>query len=529
MPGLVPDSQLPSPVGERTAAANLGADLDTAAGRDPAKIAVVRADGSDPVSYAQLLEHATRLTAQLRQAGIKRGDRVALAAGNSWQHVAAWYAVLRSGALAVDLNIIVSTEQWQQMLTDCEPSAIIADDRYRAGAEQAAAATAAALDATIPVWRSAPAGDPADLGTLGSLGAVEPVLPGDPAVIAYTSGTTGLPKGVVHSHGGLRRELNELGAAMGYDSSWTLYTALPMFSLHGYLPSVVMSVRCGGSIVVSDKFRAAEFAAASRRWPITYTTLSSPMVPSLIALGPDEEPDFSSFQLISCGGAPLHPEVNAAFTERFGVRLTQGYGLTEVMGTFVMDIDGTAPWGASGRCYPRSAPPVRIQDDNGQPLPAGEPGEIAFRAENALLRYWPDIPAHDGPGSWFPTGDVGKIDPNGYLYLLDRKKDVILRGGFTLYSAEIERVLTEERELVAEATVIAVPDARVGEVPAAYVVLQDGISPDGVPEQLQAVVRRRLGGLKVPERVIITRYEWLPRNAIGKVQKNQLRAQAAKH
>jgi long-chain acyl-CoA synthetase len=511
----------------RTAAANLGADLDISAGRDPAKIAIIRGDESDPVSHAQLLEHATRLTAQLRRAGIKRGDRVAMAVGNSWHHVAAWYAVLRSGALAVDLNIIVSAEQWQQMLTDCHPSGIITDDRYRASAEQVAAAAEAALGVTIPVWSAAPGADQVDLSTLGDMGAVEPVRPDDPAVIAYTSGTTGLPKGVVHSHGGLRRELDELGRAVGYDSSWTIYTALPMFALHGYLPTVAMSVRCGGTIVVSDKFRAPEFAAVSRRWPLQYTILASPMLPSIIALGSDEEPDFSSFRLISCGGAPLHPETHAAFTERFGVRLTQGYGLTEVMGTFVMDIDGTAPQGASGRCYPLSSPPVRVQDDVGRPVPSGKPGEIAFRAENSLLRYWPDIPAHDGPGSWFPTGDVGTIDENGYLYLLDRKKDVILRGGFTLYSAEIERVLIEEQDLVAEATVIGIPDPRVGEVPAAYVVLRDGVRPDGVPEQLRATVRRRLGGLKVPELVVIASYDSLPRNAMGKVQKNKLRAQAA--
>ncbi|MBL7496645.1 acyl--CoA ligase [Frankia sp. CNm7] len=514
----------------RDAAANVAADLDAAALRGPAATAVVRADGSDSVSYAQLHAHVVRIAILLRQAGVRRGDRVAIIQGNSWQHLASWFAILRCGALAVDLNIVVSDEQWRQMMTDCQPVGILTDDDYRTGAVTAAAAAAASLGVTIPVWTAADAAaDPglADgASDLDGLGALEPVHPSDPAVIAYTSGTTGLPKGVVHSHGALRKELDLLTSAMGYDPSWAVYVAIPLFSLHGFLPQAAMSIRCGGTLIMAAKFDPREFAAASRRWSITYTTLSSPMIPAILALPADERPDLTGVRFISCGGAPLHPELRAAFTERFGVRLTEGYGLTEVMGAFVMNIDGTAPPGASGRCYSLGpAPGMRIQDDAGHPVPIGEIGEIAFRAEHALLGYWPDIPAHDGPGSWFPTGDVGRLDWDGYLYLLDRKKDVILRGGFTLYSAEIERVLLEER-VVREATVIGVPDPRVGEMPVAFVVLQEGATADGTAETLRATVRQRLGPLKTPERVLLVTFESLPRNALGKVQKNELRARA---
>jgi acyl-CoA synthetase (AMP-forming)/AMP-acid ligase II len=159
-------------------------------------------------------------------------------------------------------------------------------------------------------------------------------------------------------------------------------------------------------------------------------------------------------------------------------------------------------------------------------LPRGEAGEIAFHRSKAAIGYWPDQSALPAGADWFPTGDIGKLDEDGYLYLLDRKKDVILRGGFTIYSAEIERVLTEDLA-VSEATVIGIPDERVGEVPVAYVVLGEHCAPAGEAARLQAVVRQRLGGLKALDAVIISTYGELPRNALHKVIKADLRARHA--
>jgi acyl-CoA synthetase (AMP-forming)/AMP-acid ligase II len=214
--------------------------------------------------------------------------------------------------------------------------------------------------------------------------------------------------------------------------------------------------------------------------------------------------------------------VRSELEHDLGVRITEGYGLTEVLGAFVMNIDGQAPYGASGRCYPlHSNETVRIQDDEGSPVPIGTPGEIAFHRSKTTVGYWPHRDTVD-VDAWFPTGDIGRLDHEGFLFLLDRKKDVILRGGFTIYSAEIERVLAEELT-VREAIVVGVPHERVGEIPVAYVVLEDGMDATAESERLALMVRSRLGPLKGVEEVVVVQAADLPRNALGKVVKQELR------
>jgi long-chain acyl-CoA synthetase len=498
-----------------TSAANVAADLDAAAIRTPDKIAVVRADDSDKVTFSELLAAAQRLAALLREAGVRKGDRVAILQGNSWHHVAAWYAVLRCGAICVDLNVALSPEQWRQTLSDCTPAGVITDSAYLEVIAQACAD----LDSgphSVAVWTMADADD------MTGSSPVEPVMDSDVALIAYTSGTTGLPKGVMHTHRGVADEVSLLIEACGFAGDWVTYVAIPLFSMHGYLPQVAVSVRVSATVLMAAKFDALEFADASRRYAISYTTLSSPMLPSILALPEHRRPDLSSIKILSCGGSPLGPQVRKEIEHDLGVRITEGYGMTEVLGAFVMNIDGQAPYGASGRCYPlNSDTTIRIQDDEGSPVPLGTPGEIAFHRSKTMVGYWPHRDA-DASDAWFPTGDIGRLDHDGFLFLLDRKKDVILRGGFTIYSAEIERVLAEELT-VREAIVVGVPHERVGEVPVAYVVLEDGIDHSSEARRLESMVRERLGALKSVEEVVVVQAAELPRNALGKVVKQELR------
>jgi acyl-CoA synthetase (AMP-forming)/AMP-acid ligase II len=494
---------------------NVAGDLEAAALRLVGKAAIVSADGIHAVSYQQLQQAVERISAFLDQRGVRPGDRVAILQSNSWEHIASWYAIVRIGGVCVDLNVAASSEQWARMLDDCSPRGVLVDDSRLTAA---AAAIVATTDG-VQLWLVTDA--------VNQQVATPPFYDAaatDIALIAYTSGTTGLPKGVMHSHGGVRAEIDLLIETCGYEEHWTSYVAIPLFSMHGYLPQVAVVCTVGGTVIVAGKFDPHEFAAASHRHKIAYTTLASPMLPSLCALPADERPDLRGIKTMSCGGAPLHPDARAELERALGVHLTQGYGLTEILGAFVMDIDGTAPYGASGRVYPAGFhDTLRIQDDEGAPLPRGEAGEIAFHRTRATVGYWPDQPAIPAGSSWFPTGDIGKLDDDGYLYLLDRKKDVILRGGFTIYSAEIERVLMED-PAVTEATVIGVPDERVGEVPVAYVVLDEKTDEAGQASRLKAVVRQRLGGLKALDWVVLTQFEELPRNALRKVIKADLRA-----
>ena len=350
-----------------------------------------------------------------------------------------------------------------------------------------------------------------------------PRLADDPALLAYTSGTTGLPKGVVHTHRAVVAQLDLLRDVCGFGPSSSTYVSTPMFAMHGYLSQVAHTLHVGGTVIIDDKFDARRMAAASRAYDITYTVLSSPMPPRILELPVDERPDFTSTKMVSCGGAPLTPEVREEFETTFDVRLTQGYASTEVLGAFVMDIEGTAPWGAAGAVYPEGVEVVRILDDDGCPVARGVEGEIAFHRDYTTAAYWqrPEETAAAFVGEvWFATGDIGKLSEDGFLFVLDRKTDMIIRGGFNIYSAEIERVLSEHPD-VREAVVVGAPHPRLGEVPVAFVV---PARPEVRADDLRAYTLERLGKLKGAESVHLVEYDDLPRSAIGKVQKPVLRA-----
>jgi fatty-acyl-CoA synthase len=287
---------------------------------------------------------------------------------------------------------------------------------------------------------------------------------------------------------------------------------------------VATTLHVGATAFLADKFDPVAFAKASNSYSISYTTLSTAMVSRLLAEAEGGQLDLSHLKLLSCGGAPLHPELAAKFHRTTGVRLTEGYGMTEMIGALVMDLKGDAPSGSSGRIYPQGVEVLRVLDDADNPVGPDEIGEVGVHEDFVAKRYWPADRVNLAGGHWFRTGDVGRIDREGFLYLVDRKKDVIIRGGFNIYSAEIERVLVADSR-VAEAAVIGVPDPRVGEVPIAYVVLADGFSNDAVKDLLADVVQI-LGRLKRLETIYAVASDELPRNALGKIQKHVLRTTA---
>jgi long-chain acyl-CoA synthetase len=465
-------------------------------------------------SYAELVKLVRQAGARLYTLGVRPGDRVGIAAGSTPEHVANWYAVLGLGAISVELNFLLADAEWDRILTNCTPAVALCEERFlsRLRAVAAPETRVESIATTQPAPNSA-AWSPT------------PAQGSDPAVIAYTSGTTGLPKGVVHTHGAIKAQLTLLEREVGYDASWVVYQSTPLFSLPGFLPQVATTLHVGATAFLADKFDPVAFAEASLRYPISYTVLSSPMVPRLLAEVERGQSDLSHLKVLSCGGAPLHPEVAAEFHRVAGVRLTEGYAMTEMIGAFVMDLDGEAPWEASGRVYPQGVEVLCVLDDAGEPVADGGIGELAVHADYVAKRYWPNSNLDLAGGHWFRTGDIGRIDDDGFLFLLDRKKDVIIRGGFNIYSAEIERVLVADRR-VEEATVVGVPDPRVGEVPVGYVVLAGDV-PSASVEGLLADVTEVLGRLKRPEALYVVKSDELPRNALGKVQKGVLRTTAA--
>jgi long-chain acyl-CoA synthetase len=497
---------------------NVAGHLDRAAAERPQHPAVILDGGASFWTYAQLNRRASQVVADLRSSGVVEGDRVALFLTNSGDHVAAWFAVTKLGAIVVDVNILLGDEEWAYTLDDCTPSvAIIAAPL----AERVSALcvprniTAVLADHFGPaVQSSEPASGRHD---------------DDAAVIAYTSGTTGRPKGVVHCHGRLNLHIDLMAEVLSTTGDDVMITFLPLFPLHAFLCQAALAVAKQATLIVMERYDPVVLAGISQRYPISSGTLVPAIVTSLLALSPEERPAFVPGSRFNVGGAPLHPATKDEFESVFGVTLLQGFGSTEVMGAVAMErADHRAPWGSCGSLWPglEEGKLVRVVDDDGLDVPAGEVGEFTVHRSRSMVAYW-NAPAltQDAflDGEWFRMGDLGRIDEDGFVYLLDRKKDMIIRGGFNIFCAEIERVLTEH-EAVAEVAVVGVPHDRLGEVPKAFVVLSPAAKPsDDLAGALAAEVRRRLGPLKVPAEIEFAAPQSLPRNAMGKILKRELR------
>jgi acyl-CoA synthetase (AMP-forming)/AMP-acid ligase II len=476
-------------------------------------------DGDASWSYQRLGAEAGAVASWLLDRGVQPGDRVVLLMGSWPEHVAAWYGILAAGAVVVDVNYIVQDEEWRYVLHDSEPTAIVGGAPFRERLDPLATEAGA-----VPVLWAESCGrgwpDHAEVP-------LHPVGRGsdDLAVIAYTSGTTGLPKGVMHTHGKIDGQLDLLADVQGYRAGDVLYQAIPLFALPGYLPLVASATRAGAAVFLADRFDAAGLSRASRRFDFTYLTLSAPMLDAIMRLPEHEQPVFPALRLLTAGGAPLQPEIRARFEALVGVPVSQGYGMTEMLGVLVADYEGDAPWGSCGRVRPLGSRDFVVLDDDDTPLGADEVGEFAVHRSCVMAGYWrrPDLYAEQFTGDWFRTGDIGKVDAAGYVFVLDRKKDVIIRGGFNIYSAEIERVLSEHAA-VAEATVVGAPDERLGEVPVAFIVPRDPTcDTDELAEELLSVTGARLGSLKTPTWIRVVDADDLPRNALRKVQKRELR------
>ena len=508
---------------------NIAADLDRAAQHWGDRAALFFGDGS--WTFGALDARASEIAAGLEGAGVQPGDRVLIVMGNEAEHVAAWYGIGKAGALPVDLNFVLGDEEWAAIVEDCRPAAVLAGGEY-------AARLAALPPLQGPDLRLWATGDGTETAApLAGLGTGAPRRPAveragsDPAVIAYTSGTTGRPKGVVHDHDRLYHHLDVCREALGYSPDDVVVNLLPLFPLHAFLAQAGLCVHAGCPLVLLGRFDPAVLAAESRRHRLTTGTFVPAIVVALLALPPEARPQFVPGSCFNIGGAPLPPEVRDRFETTFGVTLLQGYGSTEVMGAIAMERpDRRAPWGACGQLFPRLDGLVRVVDDNGNDVEPGGVGEFAVHASRALVRYWGDDAATKEAfldGEWYRMGDLGRIDEDGFVSVVDRCKDMIIRGGFNIYSAEIERVL-HEHPAVAEATVVGVPDERLGEVPVAYVVTRPVVDASpALAETLRATVAGRLGPLKTLASVEFVTAGDLPRNAMGKVLKRELRARLA--
>jgi long-chain acyl-CoA synthetase len=483
--------------------ANLAGILG-APGRDPGATALIH-EGSR-VSYAGLDSLAADAAAALLARGVALGDRVALVLPNAPAFVAAHFGTLRIGAVAVPLNVLLREREIEERLDRISPAALVVDGERAATLGPLAARRGIALVRADEPGGSAPAPPPAERG------------PSDPAVILFTSGTSGLSKAAVLTHGSIAAAARNAADALGFGPDDVVLGAAPFSHVLGQSTGLVATLATGGTVAIVPRFDPGQTLATMVE---TGTTVLLGVPTMCIALcdaaaGADALPPL---RIAHVGGAPVPVEVTRAFERTFGAAVHEGYGLTEVSGiatTYRLGEPRTA--GAVGR--PLGDTELRlVSPGGGEPAP-GEVGEVRFRGSSVIPGYWQGSGEPLAPVSadgWLATGDVGYVDADGYLHLVDRLKELIIRNGYNVYPREVEDVIYAHPDVL-EVAVVGVPDAQVGEEVVALVRPRTGARCD--PDEVQRWARERVAAYKYPRHVVLV--DALPVGSTGKILKREI-------
>jgi malonyl-CoA/methylmalonyl-CoA synthetase len=460
---------------------------------------VLRDDATGWVTAGELADRTAAVAGRFAAAGLGRGDRILMSSAPSVDLVVAHVAALRLGAVVVPVNTALSPDELARAVTESRTSMAVLDDASRLAVE---GVRIVGPDVDLPA---------------GPTPVLDATGPDDPALLVFTSGTTGRPKGASLSHGNLLASAEALRIAWGWEPGDRLVLGLPLFHMHGLGVGVHGTLLAGASAVIVPRFdvdtvldvAGDEQATLFFGVPTMYVRLAeSHRVGELARL-----------RLCVSGSAPMAPDLWTAISERGGQRVLERYGMTETAMNVSNPLVGDRRPGSVGLALPgvrvRLADPAAGGDDTDGP---DAPGEILLQGPNVMRRYWerPDATAEafDEAG-WFRSGDVGRFDPDGYLRIVGRSKDIIITGGYNVYPRDVEEVL-REHPAVADAAVVGRADPTWGETVVACVITREAVSAD----DLAALCTERLAPYKRPR-------EWrfvdeFPRNALGKVLKAQL-------
>ncbi|MGW2048859.1 acyl-CoA synthetase [Streptomyces sp. NPDC001858] len=501
---------------------NFSSILDYHLAQRPDAVAVTQDDRR--LTVRELHQRVNRVAAGLTELGVGRGDVVALLLYNRPEFLELLYAVNRVGAVFLPLNYRLSEEEWAYILDHSEAKVLVTEPEFVRPADRIAGKPTG-LEHRILVDGAA---EGAWTGYEALLdrhpGArVEPVVvgPDDLQRLMYTSGTTSRPKGVRITYGNVQAKNLAHIVHFGLTAADTTLVCGPLYHVGGLDMPALGVLYAGGSVVLQRKFDPVGALRAIQEHRVTNAWLAPAMVNAVLEVPDRDAYDTSSVRFILGGGEktpePVLRRIMNAFPNAW---FADAYGLTETVSgdTFLDREHALSKLGSVGRPVPHTR--VRIVDDTGQELPAGELGEITLRGPKVFAGYWRDEKAtaaalRDG---WFHTGDIGHLDEDGFLYIDDRKKDMIVSGGENIATPEVERVLYEY-PAVLEAAVVGLTHPRWGEVPRAFVVFRPGASAG--PEELREFCRERLAKFKVPARFDIV--DELPRTPSGKVLKRTLR------
>jgi acyl-CoA synthetase (AMP-forming)/AMP-acid ligase II len=457
---------------------------DQRAMHDPLGHAV--ADDISDLNNAEFLDAVKRAAATLRGRGVSAGDVVAIKLPNTVEFVVSLFAAWRLGAAVTPVNPALSPQEVRYQLADAGAKVLIADEVHQCAAEQSDNA-------------------PSDDASL--------------ALLIYTSGTTGRPKGVMLDHANLDAMCRSVieGFSLTRDDHSLLI--LPLFHVNGIVVGTLSPLLAGGRATVAGRFDPKTFFAALERSRASYFSAVPTIYTMLCGLPDDVQSDTSSVRFAVCGAAPASVELLERFESRYGIPIIEGYGLSEgTCASAVNPLNGPRKPGTVGLPLPGQT--IRIVDQAGRRVPDGEAGEVVIKGANVMRGYLnrPEETAKTIVDGWLHTGDIGRVDEDGYLVLVDRAKDMIIRGGENIYPHEIEEVVHHLPQ-IAEAAVVGRPNPTYGEEPVLFV----STRPDATitPEAIRDHIAGQLAKFKRPADITIL--DDLPRNPVGKIDKPTLR------
>jgi long-chain acyl-CoA synthetase len=478
--------------------------LDTAAkeGAHPA----LRMDDAH-LDYDEFRDAALRVAAAAQARGIEPGDRVGMVLPNVLAFPIVFYGALLAGAAVVPMNPLLKAREVEYYLRDSGARLVVTGEQSAGPVSEAAATVgieAVSVGPALPVALMAdePLATPTERAD------------DDTAVILYTSGTTGQPKGAELTHAGLNSNARTTQETLLEGSpDDVIMGCLPLFHVFGLTCSLNASVLAGATLTLIPRFDGGKALTVVERDGVTVFQGVPTMFSAMLHQPDATSHDMSSLRLCVSGGSAMPVEVMRSFEETFGCIVLEGYGLSETSPVASFN-HPHAERKAGSIGTPIRGVEIRLVDDEGNDTPAGEVGEIAIRGENVMKGYWnrPEDTATAIPDGWFRTGDLARQDEDGYFFIVDRKKEMIIRGGYNVYPREIEEALYEH-PAVAEAAVIGIKHPDLGEEVAAAVALKPGASAE--PAELQAFVKERVAAYKYPRHLWVV--DALPKGPTGKI------------
>jgi long-chain acyl-CoA synthetase len=500
---------------------NLSELLEQRATQTPEKVFLFSESDGRRFTYAEFDWAVTRAAHLLASRGMAKGDKVSLLLPNSPEYIIAYFACFKLGAVAGPVNSLLKPQELAYVIANAEAKALVLHSEFRAVVD-AVQKELTGLQHVLEFDDEEKATAAfRDAGALPSTS----IERDDEAIIIYTSGTTGKPKGCLLTHGNLIANARQIAGWLGFTELDRLLTVMPLFHMNAVSVTTMTPLYAGASTVVSPKFSASRFWQIISDYEITSFGSVATMLARLLSAYPNGVPDglkTDQLRFAMCGSAPVPAEILRSFEETFDCLVIEGYGLSEstCRSTFNPPDERRRP----GSCGMPIGNEMKIVDEEDREVAEGELGEVVLRGENILKGYYknPAATTEAFRNGWFHTGDIGYRDADGFFYIVDRKSDMIIRGGENIYPREIDEVLYTH-PAVASAATIGVPDPVYGEEVAAFIVLKEGAEVSA--EEIISFCRERLADYKCPKSVRFIAE--IPKGPTGKLLKRELARQYA--